>query len=63
MRRQEVLATIDAYLSERETAKQTGKTWVEINMSQGGFGAPQFFKFEKDETKLLTNKLRFEMID
>lgn len=63
MRRQEVIATIDSYLSEKERSKASGKTWVELNMSQGGFGAPQFYKFEKDADIPLTPRIRFAIVE
>ncbi len=63
MRRQEVTATIDSYLSKKERSKSSGKLWVELNLNQGGFGAPHFYKFVKDDDKPLTEKIRFDIVE
>ncbi len=48
MKRQEVELRISTYLRQCEESKCSGKSWIEINASQGHIGEPRFFKFVQE---------------
>lgn len=61
MRKVEVLSLIDAYLIKKQAQRCTAHIMIDVHMSQGGFGDPQFNVLQPENMKLLSNGLRFDM--
>ena len=63
MRKPDLMTMIYNYITEMEKSRHTGKISIDINMSQGGFGNPDFYQKKKEVAKPLTNGLKFVIVE
>lgn len=61
MQKSEIISLIDAYLIKKQAQRCTAHIMIDVHMSQGGFGVPQFNILQPASMKVLANGLRFDM--